>query len=230
MASGESIATRHRRNAPQPKGMSPAARKAFWMRQLHQWHWISSALSLAGMLLFAITGVTLNHAGDIEGSPRVETREAQLPGDLLTSLPQRTGGAGASVKAPLPAAVAAWLDSRLGAHTGGRDAEWSANEVYLSLPRAGGDAWLSIDRSNGNVTYERTDRGWVSYFNDLHKGRNAGTVWFWFIDLFALACLVFCGTGLVILKLHAANRPSTWPIAGLGLVLPIVLMILFVHR
>ena len=27
-------------------------RRAFWTRQLHQWHWISSALSLVGMLLF----------------------------------------------------------------------------------------------------------------------------------------------------------------------------------
>ncbi|MGE0650859.1 MAG: PepSY-associated TM helix domain-containing protein [Alphaproteobacteria bacterium] len=230
MASDDSISTQPRRKASPSKGMSPAARKAFWMRQLHQWHWISSAMSLAGMLLFAVTGVTLNHAADIEGSPRVETRETQLPGDVLAALTEGMAGQGASVKAPLPAVVAGWLDDSLGARTGRRDAEWSANDVYLSLPRAGGDAWLSIDRSNGKVTYERTDRGWISYFNDLHKGRNAGAVWFWFIDLFALACLVFCGTGLVILKLHAVNRPSTWPLAGLGLVAPIVLMIFFVHR
>lgn len=33
---------------------------------LRQWHWVSSALCLAGMLLFAVTGITLNHATDIE--------------------------------------------------------------------------------------------------------------------------------------------------------------------
>ena len=49
-------------------------RRAFWMRQLHQWHWISSALCLVGLLLFALTGITLNHAGAIEGWSIPEAR------------------------------------------------------------------------------------------------------------------------------------------------------------
>ena len=44
--------------------------RAGWMRTLYQWHWISSALSLVGMLLFAVTGFTLNHAADIESKPQ----------------------------------------------------------------------------------------------------------------------------------------------------------------
>ena len=74
----------------------------------------------------------------------------------------------------------------------GREAEWSKDEVYVALPRPGGDAWLSIDLEGGEVRYERTDRGWISYLNDLHKGRNTGEAWSWFIDIFAVACLVFC--------------------------------------
>jgi hypothetical protein len=54
-------------------------------------------------------------------------------------------------------------------------------------------------------------------------------VWSWFIDIFAIACLVFCMTGFLILKYHAANRRSTWPVIGFGIVLPIVLALLFVH-
>ena len=42
------------------------------------------------------------------------------------------------------------------------------------------------------------------------------------------AC-VFSVTGLLILKMHAANRPSTWPMVGLGLVLPLLLALLFIH-
>ncbi|NIV36045.1 MAG: hypothetical protein GWN58_43325, partial [Anaerolineae bacterium] len=34
-----------------------------WLGTLRQWHWISSALCLVGMLLFSVTGITLNHAG-----------------------------------------------------------------------------------------------------------------------------------------------------------------------
>ena len=110
-----------------------------------------------------------------------------------------------------------------------RAGEWSADEIYLSLPRPGGDGWLSIDRASGEVDYEVTRRGAVAYLNDLHKGRNAGPVWGWFIDVFALACLVFSITGLFLLKFHAARRASTWPLVALGLVLPVLLALIFIH-
>ena len=69
----------------------------------------------------------------------------------------------------------------------------------------------------------------VSWLNDLHKGRNAGPVWGWFIDIFAVACVVFSLTGFLIMKLHAANRPSTWPVIGAGILLPLLLALLFIH-
>jgi hypothetical protein len=79
------------------------------------------------------------------------------------------------------------------------------------------------------VEYESTDRGWISYLNDLHKGRNAGAVWSWFIDIFALACLIFSITGLFLLKMHAGQRGATWPMVALGIVVPLVLAIIFIH-
>ena len=200
-------------------------RRAYWLKTLHQWHWISSALCLLGMLLFAITGLTLNNASHIESKAVVATRQAQLPEPVLKQLTAPAG----QKKAPLPAPVAQWLDDTLDAGTANKTAEWSADEVYLSLPRAGGDAWLSIDRASGEVEYERTDRGWVSYLNDLHKGRNTGLAWSWFLDIFAVACLVFSLTGLVLLKMHAGNRSATWPMVGLGVVIPVVLALLFIH-
>ena len=36
------------------------SRKAFWLKQLHIWHWMSSAISLIGLLLFAITGFQMS--------------------------------------------------------------------------------------------------------------------------------------------------------------------------
>ena len=41
-------------------------RRAYWLKTLHEWHWVSSAICLVGMILFSITGFTLNHAGQIE--------------------------------------------------------------------------------------------------------------------------------------------------------------------
>ena len=57
----------------------------------------------------------------------------------------------------------------------------------------------------------------------------SGVVWFWFIDVFAVACVIFAVTGLALLWLHARGRPSTWPIVGLGLLIPVVIALLFIH-
>jgi len=188
------------------------------MRQLHSWHWISAALSLVGMLLFALTGLTLNHADAIPAHPQVTDRAGQLPASLLPLLAHP-----ASADAPLPAAVAAAAAEATGLNPAGHPAEWSDDAAYVALPRPGGDAWVSIARKDGQITSEVTRRGWISLLNDLHKGRNAGPAWGWFIDLFALACVIFTGTGLLLLQLHARHRPSTWPIVGAGLLIPVLI-------
>ena len=195
-------------------------RRAFWTKQLHQWHWISSALSLVGMLLFAITGITLNNAARIEALPVVTRAEAVLPGPMLTTL---------EADRPLSPALRDWLSAELDVSMESGKPEWSEDELYLSLPRPGGDAWLSIDRESGAVEYERTDRGVIAYLNDLHKGRHTGTAWSWFIDLFSGACVVFCLTGLFLLYLHGRHRPATWPVVGAGLVIPLLLAIFLIH-
>lgn len=198
--------------------------RGFWLRTLHQWHWISSAVCLVGMLLFAATGITLNHAAKIEATPQVDNRQLELPAALLAQLGTRDDG-----NAPLPRHARQWLDAELDISIGGRTAEWSPEEIYLSLPRPGGDAWLSIDRESGAVEFESTSRGAVSYLNDLHKGRNAGPAWGWFLDVFAVACLVFCITGLFLLHLHARQRRMTWPLVGLGLMIPLLIALLLIH-
>lgn len=207
-----------------PDPVSTQQRRGFWLRTLHQWHWISSAVCLIGMLLFAVTGITLNHASRIEADPQVVNRTADLPASLLPLLGQPDEG-----NAPLPAEVARWLGDALSVSLGRRPAEWSDGEIYLSMPSPGADAWLSIDRESGAVEFERTERGWISYLNDLHKGRNAGPAWGWFLDVFAVACLLFCITGLFLLQLHARQRRMTWPMVGLGLLVPLLLALLFIH-
>ncbi|RYD64664.1 MAG: hypothetical protein EOP58_09115 [Sphingomonadales bacterium] len=202
------------------------SRKAFWLKQLHTWHWISSAISLVGLLLFAVTGFTLNHAAEIEGSPQTVERAAQLPAPLLPAIKPDEA---ADTKKPLPAPVVEWVEGNLDVKHARADAEWSADEIYLALPRPGGDGWVAIDRASGAVTTESTNRGWIAWLNDLHKGRNSGTVWKWFIDIFVLACIVFSLTGLVLLQMHSKNRPSTWPLVGAGLVIPAILAIFFIH-
>jgi hypothetical protein len=210
-----------------PPPQLPNASRAAWLKQLHRWHWISSALCLFAMLLFAITGITLNHAGQIEASPTTVSRKATLPAPLQREVAQ-FAAAHVDEKAPLPTRVARWALGEFKLDVADLDAEWSEEDAYIPLPRPGGDAWLRIG-ADGAAEYERTDRGWVSYLNDLHKGRHTGALWSWFLDIFAAACIVFCLTGFLILKMHAANRRSTWPVIGAGILLPLLLAILFIH-
>lgn len=199
--------------------------RQFWSKQLHAWHWISAAVSLAGMLVFSVTGLTLNHAASIGAEPEVSAMTRQLSPIGQAALAQgRESGL-----APLPRRVAAELEAETGIAAGQGEAEWSADEVYIAVPGPGRDAWASIDRASGQIEAELTDRGAVSFLNDLHKGRNTGTAWFWFIDLLAVASIIFTITGLLLLQLHARKRPSTWPLVGLGTALPVIVILFFLH-
>lgn len=206
--------------------MNSAVKKSsrFWLGSLREWHWISSAICLIGMLLFSVTGITLNHAARIKAKPEIVTLEAEVPAEIIKAITIT-----AEEKAVLPEVLADWLAQAQDISVGDQLAEWSEDEIYLSLPRPGGDAWMSIDLASGELVYEVTDRGWISYLNDLHKGRNTGVAWSWFIDVFAVFCIIFCITGLLLLKRYASGRPATWPMVALGLVLPSVLILLFIH-
>jgi hypothetical protein len=202
--------------------MDPRRRMQLY-RTTHLWHWISAAVCFAALTLFTITGITLNHAGVISAQPAITSGEARLPDNLraLIANPQSQGEP--------PAAVTAWAEDAFTLSLRGATAEWSDEELYLSAPGPGRDAWVSIDRASGSAKFESTDRGWIAYFNDLHKGRNTGIAWTIFIDVVAVAVLFFSITGLVLLWIQARQRTSTWPLVGGGLVLVVALMIFFAH-
>ncbi len=229
MAEGSDMtatASAEAKKAAAEKAHRKKVRRLFWMTQARIWHWITGAATLVGMLMFAITGITLNHAGQIESKPVVTEIERVLPADLLAQLGP-TPAEGEKIILPKP--VADWLEKETGAQVSRKAGEWSDTEVYVGMPKPGGDAWLSIDRDTGDVIFENTDRGAVSWLNDLHKGRNTGPVWFWFLDIFSIAAILFCITGLVLLWMHAARRPPTWFIVGAGLLVPALIAVFLVH-
>jgi hypothetical protein len=91
---------------------------AFWKRQIRTVHWMSGAICLIGMLLFAATGITLNHAADIPSRPRVSEVEATLAPPLLALL--ETGPDKGTTPA-LPVAIARQLKTELAAVQGAGD-------------------------------------------------------------------------------------------------------------
>jgi hypothetical protein len=193
-------------------------------RTTHLWHWISAAVCFAALALFTITGITLNHANSIGAQPVVTSGTAQLPQNLLAELAKQ----GDAVD-PDATSFIEWAEEAFDLSLRGATTEWSDEELYVSAPGPGRDAWVSLDRASGAAKYETTDRGWVAYFNDLHKGRNTGIAWTIFIDVVAVAVLFFSLTGLVLLWIQAGRRMSTWPLVGGGFAVVAALMILFAH-
>lgn len=210
--------------------MSP---KAFWLKQLHFWHYLSAAISLFGLLVFAFTGITLNHAAEIEAKPNRVSKDITLSAPALASLKtlplEQKANAPAARNVHLPRAVQQELIEKLKVNPDRLPLELSPSEVYIAMPRPGGDAWVSLDRKEGLVTYEVTKRGTISFLNDLHKGRGTGKGWALIIDVLGVFCVIFAFTGLGLMMLHAPKRPSTWPVTFAGILVPSLLLILFLH-
>ncbi|VDC29998.1 PepSY-associated TM helix domain-containing protein [Pseudogemmobacter humi] len=209
----------------QARTISADPRRSFWLRQFRLWHWVSAAISLAGMLMFAVTGFTLNNAGLFAARPETTEITLALPAPLAAEIAAFAD----ETEDPVPEAVADWAAREFRVSLAGRPTETSPDEVYIPLPRPGGDAWLAIDRASGEATYRLTDGGWLAWLNDLHKGRHTGAAWSWFIDLLALACVIFTLTGLGLLWMHARLRPATWPLGWASLALPVIIALLFIH-
>ncbi len=196
---------------------------------MHEWHWISSAVALLGLLFFSVTGITLNHAGSFESSEQqYSTVSHDMPPELVTTLQDAIREYGEGEAEPVQP-LRDWIDATFGIETAGRLGNWKADQIDFSLERPGGDAWLKLDLVRSMAEYHVTDAGWMAYFNDLHKGRHTGSAWFWFIDIIAAACVIFAVTGFVILKMHAVNRALTWPLVGLGILVPLIIAALFIH-
>ncbi|MBP7140332.1 MAG: PepSY-associated TM helix domain-containing protein [Opitutaceae bacterium] len=202
--------------------------RSFWIKQFYLWHWVSGAFALAAMIFFAATGITLNHAASFTTKPRIVRTQAKLPAHLLSRISADTSGPTRS-RQVVPPEVREWLRSEIDSDPGARRVEWTGEEIYIDLPRPGGDGWLTIDRASGEIEKEVTTRGVIAWLNDLHKGRHTGSPWILFMDFFSVVSVVFCVTGLALLVVHARRRPMTWPVVVAGIALPFVLIIFFLH-
>lgn len=175
------------------------------------------------MCLFAVTGITLNHAGYFEGEPESQLRELDLSEDTAALMAQIENGV------IIPAAAAKALEEEIGVDVSGRVALEEFGEITFDLGGPGVDSYLLVDVEGGYASYERIDRGTIAVLNDLHKGRDSGLVWGVLIDIAAGVCILFSLTGFGLLWLSARARPSTWPLTTLGLAIPLIAYILFAH-
>lgn len=169
-----------------------------WARRLHIY--VSMALLLI-VLFFSITGITLNRPHlFVSENAQIEERTLMLPRSLFSAAednfsPKKKqlldylshqGGLSGT-----PSSMQLFTEVEAG--------ELIEGEISLDYKGPGYNSTVFIDMLSQQATIETTHYGVIAVLNDLHKGRNSGQVWAWFIDISALLMVFFVVTGVCLL-------------------------------
>lgn len=169
-----------------------------WARRLHIY--VSMALLLV-VLFFAISGITLNRPNlYTSDTPQVEQQTLIIPDHFFSMKNSRltvnkVGLLGYLYhKANLsgtPSSMQVFSDIEQG--------EMLEGEVSLDYKGPGFNSTVFINLVTKEAEIESTHYGVVAVLNDLHKGRNSGQVWAWFIDISGFLMVFFALTGVCLL-------------------------------
>jgi hypothetical protein len=202
--------------------------------KLMRWlHIYLSMFSLAVVLFFSVTGITLNHPSWFyNGAESTRESEGQID---LTWLHSASGAPAAS--ADDPAALAREV-SKLevvehlrSAHAiGGALADFRVDEheCLVSFKGPGYAADAFIDRDTGRYRLTQTYHGFIALLNDLHKGRDTGPVWSVLIDVSAVLMTAIALSGLILLFYLKLRRKTGVIVVLVGAVVAIVLFRIWV--
>jgi len=185
-------------------------------------HWgllIHIYLSMAGFaltLLFAVTGLTLNHQDFGAGEPVLTTSTVELPADLAAR-------GGEDVVAP-------WLKGHLDIRTPLSGYREDDQQIQATFAAPGHRTVVTIDRAAHNGQVESETRGLLGKLDDLHKGFDSGPVWYWMIDLTAALLTISALSGMMTLAGLRHRRATGFLLGGLGLVTLGAIYLVFVPQ
>ncbi|MEZ9565139.1 PepSY-associated TM helix domain-containing protein [Vibrio artabrorum] len=186
-----------------------------WARRLHVY--ISMAL-LFVVLFFSVTGITLNRPELFESSqPNIQRSTLTLPASLFTIEDGRLKVDDNAFEAFLfEEADLSGVASGLDIYTEIEDGALLVGEVSMNFKGPGYNGSVFVDLTSETVEVETTNYGVIALLNDLHKGRNSGEVWKWFIDITALLMIFFVLTGVCLLlpKKKTLNTSIKWTVVG----------------
>jgi uncharacterized protein len=144
--------------------------------------------SLMVVLFFALTGITLNHPDWIFG--QAESRK------------ESTGTLPATWRSNNKAdwlEVIEHLRATNGVRGRAQDMREDSSEASVSFAAPGYRADAFVDIKTGAYKLTVTAQGVVAVLNDFHKGRDAGPVWAWLIDVSGWFLVLVSVTGLGLL-------------------------------
>ncbi len=148
-------------------------------------HVYLTMLGLLVMLLFGVTGFTVNHEDWFGAThPRVEDLEGTTPRELLTK-----GDALRIVE-----------HVRTTWRVAGAMTDYDATDDRVSIAfKEPGQLWeVEVEKPSGRTKLHHETYNLAAFLNNLHRGRYAGPAWRWAIDVSALFIVLACGTGIVL--------------------------------
>ena len=185
-------------------------------------HWgllVHIYISMAGFtlaLLFAVTGLTLNQQVFGWSEPRVETSSITIDENLVSN--------------PDQAALEKFIGEKLGIRSPATDYHEDLDEIQVTFAAPGKRTVVTINRADGSGTAEKEQRGFLAKLDDLHKGADAGSVWYWTIDIAALLLVVSSLTGMVTLLALRTRRRGGFIVGALGILMVIMIYVIWVPK
>jgi hypothetical protein len=175
--------------------------------------------SMAGftlVLLFAVSGLTLNHQDFGWGDPEIRMSTVDLPMPLMAT-PDKT-------------AIGNQLKGALGIRSQVTDYHEDPDQIQVTFAVPGKRTVVTIHRADGKADVESETRGILGKIDDLHKGFDSGRTWYWIIDISAVILIVSSLTGMITLLALRARRRSGFIVGSLGVALIFVIYVIWVPR
>jgi len=158
------------------------------------------------VLFFAVTGITLNHAEWFDGKEKTEKFKGKLPLEWVK---------GDTSRIP-KLSIVEWFRNKHHIQGSLSDFIIEENQCNISFKGPGYTADAFLSRDDGSYTLKETKLGLVAVMNDLHKGRDTGKKWAFFIDLVALFMCLVSLTGLWMMVYLKKKRVNGFLLLGLG--------------
>ena len=188
----------------------------------HVAHWallVHIYLSMAGFtlaILFAATGLTLNHQDFGWSEPRTVSSTMKIDTELLRRPEQTT--------------IEQRLRETLGLRSPMTDYHQDSEQIQVTFAAPGHRTVVTIDPADGKANVETETRGALGRLGDLHKGFDSGKVWYGMIDLAALLLILSSMTGMLTLFALRAKRRKGFIVGGLGVLTIVMIYVIWVPR
>lgn len=176
------------------------------MAAVSRWlHIYLSMFSFAVLLFFAVTGLTLNHAGWFDGQERTSEFKGKIDPKWVA-------------KDVAKLEIVEFLRNTHRITGALHDFRVDDSQCSVSFKGPGYAADATIDRATGAYEMSETRLGFWAVLNDLHKGRDTGKVWSAVIDIAAGLMTLVSITGFVLIFFLLKRRTSGLMIFAAGIV------------